>query len=62
MEAETGSRRRRDTNAFPPKIPESKRVFHAPRGESRVEKEKRELIEKNITEVIDKIKTVYSEF
>ncbi|MGH9856879.1 MAG: recombinase family protein, partial [Acidobacteriota bacterium] len=27
-----GSRRRRDTNAFPPKIPESKRVFHAPRG------------------------------
>ena len=27
-----GSRRRRDTNAFPPKIPESKRFFHAPRG------------------------------
>src|SRR3989344_4447618 len=27
-----GSRRRRDTNAFPPKIPESKMVFHAPRG------------------------------
>src|SRR3989339_926736 len=26
-----GSRRRRDTNAFPPKIPESKRFFHAPR-------------------------------
>lgn len=30
-------------------------------NESRVEKEKRELIEKNITEVIDKIKTIYSE-
>ncbi len=29
-----GSRRRRDTNAFPPKIPESKRFFHAPRGSS----------------------------
>src|SRR3989344_6260243 len=27
-----GSRRRRDTNAFPPPNPESKRVFHAPRG------------------------------
>ena len=32
FEAETGSRRRRDTNAFPPPNPESKRVFHAPRG------------------------------
>ncbi len=31
-------------------------------NESRVEKEKREMIEKNITEVIDKIKTIYSEF
>ena len=31
-------------------------------NEGRVEKEKREMIEKNITEVIDKIKTVYSEF
>jgi hypothetical protein len=29
-----GSRRRRDTNAFPPPNPESKRVFHAPRGSS----------------------------
>jgi len=29
--AEIGSRRRRDTNAFPPPNPESKRVFHAPR-------------------------------
>src|SRR3989344_509835 len=27
-----GSRRRRDKKAFPPKIPESKRFFHAPRG------------------------------
>ena len=32
FEAETGSCRRRDTNAFPPPNPESKRVFHAPRG------------------------------
>lgn len=31
-------------------------------NESRVEKEKREMIEKSITEVIDKIKTIYSEF
>src|SRR3989344_5882810 len=30
--AEIGSRRRRDTNAFPPPNSESKRVFHAPRG------------------------------
>ena len=29
-----GSRRRRDTKAFPPPNPESKRVFHAPRGSS----------------------------
>ena len=29
-----GSRRSRDTNAFPPPNPESKRVFHAPRGSS----------------------------
>ena len=34
FEAETGSRRRRDTKAFPPPNPESKRVFHAPRGSS----------------------------
>ena len=34
FEAEMGSRRRRDTNAFPPPNPESKRVFHAPRGSS----------------------------
>ena len=27
-----GSARSADTNAFPPKIPESKRFFHAPRG------------------------------
>ena len=31
-EAEMGSRRRRDPNAFPPRIPEFKRFFHAPRG------------------------------
>lgn len=31
-------------------------------NEGRVEKEKREIIEKNITEVIDEIKTIYSEF
>jgi hypothetical protein len=31
-EAEMGSARSADTNAFPPKNPESKRVFHAPRG------------------------------
>lgn len=31
-------------------------------NESRVEKEKREIIEKNITEVIDDIKSTYSEF
>src|SRR3990167_7208777 len=32
FEAETGSRRRGDQKAFPPPNPESKRVFHAPRG------------------------------
>ncbi len=32
FEAEMGSRRRRDTNAFPPPNSESKRVFHALRG------------------------------
>jgi hypothetical protein len=31
-------------------------------NEGRVEKEKREAIEKNITEVIDEIKSIYSEF
>ncbi len=33
-ECKMGSRRRRDTNAFPPPNSESKRVFHAPRGSS----------------------------
>ena len=33
-EAEMGSARSADTNAFPPPNPESKRVFHAPRGSS----------------------------
>jgi hypothetical protein len=30
-----GSARSADTNAFPPPNPESKRVFHAPRGSKR---------------------------
>ena len=34
FEAESGSARSADTKAFPPPNPESKRVFHAPRGSS----------------------------